>query len=160
MLILNRAGQRTQSCGIILNTLKAGLNILITSSRESFSTPHVTDSKTYIFSHLNISKIRIVPHNYCQQGSGQWCSFIASPCVKNKINNMKAYRMDGSCLVENAEDNSGGLFHNYCITNSLDVTEYNIIWKNTVSDDIDSEESECEDILEITTEFISFTCFF
>lgn len=73
---------------------------------------------------------------------------------------MKAYRMDGSCLVENAEDNSGELFHNYCITNSFDVTEYNITGKNTVCDDIDSEESECEDILEITTEFISFTCFF
>lgn len=50
----------------------------------------------------------------------------------------------------------------YFITkhNSLEITKGNIMWKNTVFDDTDSEESKSKDILEITEEFISFTCLF
>lgn len=35
-----------------------------------------------------------------------------------------------SCLVKIFGDNSGGLFDNYFITNSLDAIEDNIGWKN------------------------------
>lgn len=115
MINLNRAGLRAQSYGIMLNTLKVGLNILITSSRESFQFPYIPDSMTYIFSHLNISKLIIVSHIYCLQSSDQWCSFIVSSCAKNKISNMKAYWMDSSYLVESSENNSGVLFHYYTI---------------------------------------------
>lgn len=131
MINLNRAGLRAQSCGMMLNTLKVGLNILITSSRESFQFPYIPDSKTYIFSHLNMSKLIIMSHIYCLQSSDQWCSFIVSPCAKNKISNMKAYWMDGSYLVESSENNSGVLFHYYTL-NSLEITKGNIMWKNTV----------------------------
>lgn len=113
MINLNRAGLRAQSYGMMLNTLKVGLNMLITSSRESIQFPYIPDSKTYIFSHLNISKLIIVSHIYCLQSSDQWCSFIVSSCAKNKISNMKAYWMDSSYLVESSENNSGVLFHYY-----------------------------------------------
>lgn len=159
MINLNRARLRAQSYGMMLNTLKVGLNILITSVRESFQLPYIPDSKTYTFSHLNMSKLIIVSHNYCLQGSDQWCSFIVSPCAKNKISNMQDYWMDDSCLVESSEKSGGVLFHHYT-SNSFETTKGNIMWKNTVFDDTDSGESKSKDILEITEEFISFTCLF
>ena len=67
--------------------------------------------------------------------------------------------MDDSCLVESSENNSGVLFH-YYTPNSLEITKGNIMWENTVFDDTDSGESKSKDILEITEEFISFTCLF
>lgn len=66
--------------------------------------------------------------------------------------------MDSSYLVESSET----IVDYYFITthNSLEITKGNITQKNTVFDDADSEESESKDILEITEEFISFTCLF
>lgn len=67
--------------------------------------------------------------------------------------------MDDSCLVESSEKSGGVLFHHYT-SNSFETTKGNIMWKNTVFDDTDSGESKSKDILEITEEFISFTCLF